>query len=1505
MSRKIYQLFILVLLNWDVLQGQNPSYPCAASEMQRVLFEQNPALLLKQQNLDETLHEQVQRRGNQPILRGAAIFVLPVVVHIVHQNGAENISAAQVQNAIQHLNDAFAHEGYYADMGNGNHVPIQFCLAQRTPDNQASNGITREVSPLTTMSMESDDSALKKLNPWDSKQYVNIWVVRDINSQAHGNGVAGYAYYASAHGLSIDGIVCEARYFGNSPANDVVLIHEVGHYLNLYHTFEGGCSNNNCELEGDRVCDTPPDQAKHTGCLYNSCTTDADDIRPLNPLKTDGNDLTENYLDYSPFSCQHAFTPGQGARMLAALQTIRASLLDSPGCLPPCSQQIVADMTIPPKIVVGTPVAFTFNGSGATKFEWKLEGTGFSTQQNPGYTFTQVGTYTLEVTARNSDVNCFAVKKVKINVLCNAVADFTPKLNMVKLGDQVTFSSTGTNLTNYEWSVNGTVVGTGKNYTHTFNTYGDYQVQLKVSNANCSAMSVQGVSMQAPCGDFLQQYAYEYALPELSRRFKAAKNGDLMAAGQGKANGFTAVLMKWNDQDELEWIKKENNPDWNSWDVAPLSDGNWVYVKKHRDSTNWVELTKINSQGNLNWSRRFRLQSSFTFENRLISLEKTQGFLLNAFHSLSQFDNAGNLVWSKTLPKGVFLGGVQRSDGLVLVLTQEDSGKASLLLLNGQGNVLKQNTLNGLTLDAATASVHALSNSSAVIRIYDRNLARLIQVDGNLIPRWSKELPSSGGLVADLVISKNDDVFFPFYELNKIDALAFNKQGNYLWSLKLQGLQPGSGVPYLDGWKFFAADLKNATSAKSLLLKLPATQLPEEGCFFTQGPPAMVKDVVFTASTGTIVLNNFLVKEIPTTPFTYSNIASVRQTVCRTANPCPEICDNDIDDNGDGLIDCADPTCLCRECLQLPDGIISTVDSMLCQGDSLKVYLKICNQGQGPLRASTPIAFYKTDPTISNAIPLASLKTIGVNIPSDTCISRGFVIKAPGTNPIFAVLNDNYRRPRPYTLERYLIEGTPECNYLNNKFQFTYNVPPTPQLDLGPDRTVCSNSVTVLKATSGFARYRWFDGSTDSTFTAFSPGVYWVDVWDACGNLQSDSIRLKLQPLGEVDLGPNRSICAGDTLQLSVTGFAQIKWWPQQGLNCDTCRNIIAKPDTTTRYYVTARQGNCFAGDSILIVVNQGPRIQLEIPDTLTCTQNQVQLKLDPVLNPTKIQWYDSNNQTLNGSNPTVTIPGWYTVLAADSSGLCTTRDSVQVLQNIAPPKLDLGPDRILCSDSSLQLLGPLVPDLKYQWNTGATSPSIAVSQTGTYILEIINKEGCKAKDSLMVNFNPRFTFNLGLDTTICSGEMLRLPVQGIDADFYRWSTGAQSAFIEVNKAGLYILEGIKDDCSWRDSIQVKLEDCSLFAVYVPNAMSPSSTVNQRFHPFFNQKTEILSYQFDIYDRWGEMVFHSLDQQESWDGTKKGERCLQGVYVWTLRVRYRENEKDKAAFKVGEVLLLR
>ena len=258
---------------------------------------------------------------------------------------------------------------------------IQFCLAAEDSEGAFSSGIERVESELTDILVPEQEADLKSLSHWDATQYLNIWVVEAITREEDNEAVVGFATFPTMHGEALDGIVVESTAMGASPSATAVVAHEVGHYLGLYHTFEGGCPNDDCFTSGDLVCDTPP-SGRSTPCASMAPTaTDEDDASINNPFRSvalgglgDQLDMQTNFMDYANLACFERFTEGQANRMQAVLLEVRMSLLEGDRCTGPCDLPIevnVASTAL--ELEVGGTVAFTNVSVNAVGYEWFVD----------------------------------------------------------------------------------------------------------------------------------------------------------------------------------------------------------------------------------------------------------------------------------------------------------------------------------------------------------------------------------------------------------------------------------------------------------------------------------------------------------------------------------------------------------------------------------------------------------------------------------------------------------------------------------------------------------------------------------------------------------------------------------------------------------------------------------------------------------------------------------------------------------------------------------------------------------------------------------------------------------------------------------------------------------------------------------------------------------------------------------------------------------------------------
>lgn len=274
--------------------------------------------------------------GSNQIEQTANTIRIPVVVHIMHlpneSYGVQsNITDEQILSQIEVLNEdfgkVFGTRGYNVDLVGAN-TEIEFCLATKDPDGNPTTGINRVPYAGSSNFQLSQDRNMKDISRWPVERYLNIWVVKSVQS-----GILGYAYLPEVMANDperpfIDGVVMGAFYFGSRDKQLLgqnfylsttfgygrTATHEIGHFLNLKHTWGDG----GCEIDDD-VDDTPLCSGQYFGCPPS----------PARPTQCGLSRMVENYMDYSDDACFNIFTLGQKTRMRAALQfyDFRASLV--------------------------------------------------------------------------------------------------------------------------------------------------------------------------------------------------------------------------------------------------------------------------------------------------------------------------------------------------------------------------------------------------------------------------------------------------------------------------------------------------------------------------------------------------------------------------------------------------------------------------------------------------------------------------------------------------------------------------------------------------------------------------------------------------------------------------------------------------------------------------------------------------------------------------------------------------------------------------------------------------------------------------------------------------------------------------------------------------------------------------------------------------------------------------------------------------------------------------
>ncbi|MDQ3051865.1 MAG: M43 family zinc metalloprotease [Bacteroidota bacterium] len=446
----------LFLAGMLILSGLTASYaqqyrPCGTDAMVQSAMQNDPNYAVNRAQLEQFTEQYILQEQGALKTSGVIQYTIPVVFHVIHNYGPENVSKAQILDAMEIFNKSF--QKLWADSLVVSSVfrpimadaQIQFRLAQIDENGNCTDGITRTVSNFTY----SANDNVKGLVQWPSNKYFNIWVVQNIAS-----GAAGYAYLPGA-AAAIDGVVMRSDYVGSigtsngSNYSERSLTHEAGHWLNLSHTW-GGTNNpglpQNCS-DDDFVQDTP----NTLGTANFSCDT--------NQVTCNTLDNVQNYMDYA--SCHYMFTEGQKLRMHASLNApaggrnnlhTLSNLIatgTNDGFVPsPCAP--LADFNKDIKyICAGTTI--TFNDlswrSDATNWQWDVPGgtPSVSNDQNPSIQYNTPGIYDVTLTVSNaggSDV-----------VAASGIIIVSPSNGIYGIPFTEDFENTGPIPSGYNWIV--------------------------------------------------------------------------------------------------------------------------------------------------------------------------------------------------------------------------------------------------------------------------------------------------------------------------------------------------------------------------------------------------------------------------------------------------------------------------------------------------------------------------------------------------------------------------------------------------------------------------------------------------------------------------------------------------------------------------------------------------------------------------------------------------------------------------------------------------------------------------------------------------------------------------------------------------------------------------------------------------------------------------------------------------------------------------------------------
>ncbi len=354
--------------------------------------------------------------------------------------------------------------------------------------------------------------------------------------------------------------------------------------------------------------------------------------------------------------------------------------------------------------------------------------------------------------------------------------------------------------------------------------------------------------------------------------------------------------------------------------------------------------------------------------------------------------------------------------------------------------------------------------------------------------------------------------------------------------------------------------------------------------------------------------------------------------------------------------------------------------------------------------------------TVTDTIEIIFKRTPSFDLGKDTVLCQGeplnikpgiqgdYLWSTNSTDSLIAIENSGL----------YWLDVTRDNCKFRDSIQVTFIGPP--RINLDKDVSICEGEEYVFHSPyRPHLSYLWSNGSKDQQIIARSPGLYWLSVSDSVCTIV-DSTYLKVVERPRIDLGNDTSICANQSLKLEIEDKYDSVLW-----STNSQSNSI-EVSIAGIYSVEVSESVCKAYDTIQI--KSRPMASIELGnDTSFCRGNSLKFNFSEA----NVSYYWMNEIRSNRFEAHET--GEYYVEAV--MGLCSSYDTIQITVK-EYPEIDLGPDTLICLNSSYQLdidrslLGIL-------WQDGQTSESVEIKGSGKYWVQG-NHNGCVSSDTLIVS---------------------------------------------------------------------------------------------------------------------------------------------------------------------------